>query len=105
MEIQIHPNSSLGDEPAVMEQLEFGGIDFTRFSLATLADMFPKLNLLQMPYLYKDSEHMWKVLDGELGDMFMAELDDSPFVPPLSGTMQGPAPSIPPAGLLRVWKT
>ncbi len=81
VEIQIHPNSSLGDEPAVMEQLEFGGIDFTRFSLATLADMFPKLNLLQMPYLYKNSEHMWKVLDGELGDMFMAELDDSPFVP------------------------
>ena len=81
VEIQIHPDSALGDELAVMEQMEFGGIDFTRVSLATLADIFPKLNVLQMPFLYKDSAHMWRVLDGELGDLFMSEFDASPFMP------------------------
>ena len=81
VEIQIHPDSALGDELAVMEQMEFGGIDFTRVSLATLADIFPKLNVLQMPFLYKDSAHMWRVLDGELGDLFMSEFDASPFRP------------------------
>lgn len=81
VEIQIHPDSALGDELAVMDQMEFGGIDFTRVSLATIADIFPKLNILQMPYLYKDSDHMWKVLDGKLGSLFMEELDGSPFVP------------------------
>ena len=60
VEIQIHPDSALGDD---------------------LADIFPKLNVLQMPFLYKDSAHMWRVLDGELGDLFMAEFDESPFMP------------------------
>ena len=24
------------------------------------------MNVLQLPYLYRDSEHMWRVLDGEI---------------------------------------
>ena len=27
--------------------------------------------MLQMPYLYTDSDHMWRVLDGEIGDAFL----------------------------------
>ena len=61
----------LGSENKVIKQMQYGGIDFARVSLAQLAEYIPSLNVLQMPYLYTDSDHMWRVLDGEIGDAFL----------------------------------
>lgn len=58
----------------------FGGIDFARVSLTTLSDTIPKLNVLQLPYLYNSAEHMWKVLDGEIGEEFLNSFDGSNMV-------------------------
>lgn len=77
IEILVKANGELGDEQAVVEQLQYGGIDFVRASLSSLSEFVPKMNVLQMPYLYKNSEHMWKVLDGEIGEEFMEILDGS----------------------------
>ncbi|MFR5601397.1 MAG: TRAP transporter substrate-binding protein [Lachnospiraceae bacterium] len=78
--IQVDAGGSLGDERSVIEQLQFGGIDFTRVSLSPLAEFVPKLNVLQMPYLYTGPDHMWKVLDGEIGEDFLNSFDDSGLV-------------------------
>lgn len=81
IEIQVHANAALGEEQSVVSQMRFGGIDFSRVSLSSLAEFIPKLNVLQMPYLYTGSEHMWKVLEGEIGDDFMNSFDGSSLVP------------------------
>lgn len=75
IKIVVHPNAELGDEVSVIDQLRFGGIDFTRTSIMTVSDIAPEFNVLQLPYLYRDSEHMWQVLDGEIGQEFMGYLD------------------------------
>ncbi len=77
IKVLVYAGGELGDEQAVVEQLQFGGIDFVRASLSSLSEFVPELNVLQMPYLYKNSEHMWKVLEGEIGDEFMEILDGS----------------------------
>ena len=77
IEILIYAGGELGDEQAVVEQLQYGGIDFVRASLSSLSEFVPELNVLQMPYLYKNSEHMWRVLEGEIGEKFMKSLDGS----------------------------
>lgn len=74
IEIRIYPDSVLGSENSVMEQMTYGGIDMSRFSLGTLSRFFPELWTLQLPYLYTDSEHMWRVLDGDIGDMYLREM-------------------------------
>ncbi|WP_367568321.1 TRAP transporter substrate-binding protein [Lacrimispora sp.] len=81
IEIQVNTSGILGDERTVIEQLQFGGVDFARVSLSPLAEFVPKLNILQMPYLYTNREHMWKVLDGPIGDDFMNSFGDSSLVP------------------------
>ena len=68
--ILVQPVGVLGSENKVIKQMQYGGIDFARVSLAQLAEYIPSLNVLQMPYLYTDSDHMWRVLDGEIGDAF-----------------------------------
>lgn len=81
IEILVHAGGELGDEKTVIEQMQFGGVDFARVSLSPLAESVPKLNVLQMPYLYTGSDHMWRVLEGEIGDDFMNSFGDSRLVP------------------------
>lgn len=78
--IIVQASGKLGDEQEVVKQLQFGGIDFTRASLSSLGDNIDKLNVLQMPFLYTDSEHMWKVLDGEIGNEFLDAFSESNMV-------------------------
>nr|WP_288828668.1 TRAP transporter substrate-binding protein [uncultured Clostridium sp.] len=79
--INIQAGGVLGDEKSVCEQLQFGGIDFMRISLSPLAEFVPKLNVLQLPYLYRDADHMWQVLDGPIGKDFMNSFEGSNLVP------------------------
>lgn len=73
IKIIVRPEGVMGDEKGVIRQLQFGGIDFTRASLSSLGDSMPGMNVLQLPYLYRNAEHMWQVLDGEIGDRFLAD--------------------------------
>lgn len=74
--IKIFPDGALGSETEVLKQLRYGGIDFARLSVMSLGDEIPILNVLQLPYLYRDSEHMWKVLDGDTGEVFMESFEN-----------------------------
>lgn len=72
--IDVYYGAQLGDEKSVIEQLQFGAIDFTRVSLSPLSEFEKSLNILQLPYLYKDAAQMWRVLDGDIGDKFLNSL-------------------------------
>jgi len=76
IKINVHSGGVLGDEVSVVEQLQYGGIDFARVSIMSMGDVEPKINILQMPYLYRDTEHMWAVLDGDIGQSFMYTFED-----------------------------
>lgn len=79
--IEVTYDGELGDELSVIKQLKFGGIDFARASISPLSDMIPALNVLQMPYLYRDEEHMWNVLDSEIGDEIFLQFEGSGIMP------------------------
>lgn len=66
--IQLKFGGELGTEREVLEQLKFGGIDFARLSLAGMADELPELNVLLLPFLFEDSDHLWRVIDGQTGE-------------------------------------
>jgi tripartite ATP-independent transporter DctP family solute receptor len=78
--ISVYPDSALGQEVSVLEQLQFGAIDIARVSVSAVSVYVPRLRALQMPYLYKDAEHMWRVLKGELGRELLAGVAEADFV-------------------------
>lgn len=69
--IQLKFGGDFGTEEEVLTQLRFGGIDFARLSLASMTDELPRLNVLQMPFLFEDAAHMWRVMDGSVGEEFL----------------------------------
>lgn len=78
--IDVYHGGQLGDEKAVIEQLQFGAIDFTRVSLSPLSEFEKSLNVLQLPYLYKDAAQMWRVLDGQIGDNFLSSVEKAGLI-------------------------
>ena len=80
IKILVYPDAKLGNENEVLEQVLIGGIDFSRFSLGTFADHIKIFEVLELPFLYRDSEHMWRVLDGEIGDDFIKRTQNSGVV-------------------------
>ncbi len=77
--IEVYPGKQLGEEKAVIEQVQLGAIDFTRVSVGPVAAFAPRLNALQLPYLYRDTDHMVKVLTGQIGQELLKELEASQF--------------------------
>ena len=80
IKIKVFAEGEMGNENEVVEQIQYGGIDFARVSVMMLTDLKPRFNVLQLPYLYRDEKHMWKVLDGEIGEEFKKELEGSGLV-------------------------
>ncbi|MCR4822919.1 MAG: TRAP transporter substrate-binding protein [Treponema sp.] len=78
--IDVYHGGQLGDEKAVIEQLQFGAIDFTRVSLSPLSEFEKSLNVLQLPYLYKDAAQMWRVLEGDIGENFLKSVDKAGLI-------------------------
>ena len=69
--VRLYCNGELGNENQVLEQVQFGGIDMARVSVGTFAESYSEIEVLLLPFLYDDAEHMWRVLDGPVGDEFL----------------------------------
>ena len=80
VKVLVYSGAELGAEQSVIQQMQFGGVDFSRVSLSQLAECEPELSVLQLPYLYSDAQQMWRVLDGSIGDEFLAMLDGMDLV-------------------------
>lgn len=79
IKIQIHPNSELGAEREMAESLQTGSIDFAILSTGPMGNFANKVNTLDFPFLFDDSAHAEKVLDGEVGEAISKQLEESGF--------------------------
>src|SRR5680860_1048630 len=69
--IDIYPNQQLGSERECLELLQIGSLGMTKVSTAVLENFVPSLKVFGLPYLFRDSENRFKVLEGELGERFL----------------------------------
>ncbi len=65
--IKIFPDGQLGSEREVLELLQIGSVAVTKVSAATLSNFVPEYSVLGIPYLFRDKEHFFNVLEGEIG--------------------------------------
>ena len=76
IDIQVFNNSVLGQEREAIEMTQTGAIHFIRVGINPLTSLNPQLYALGMPYLFRDREHMFQVLDGPIGDEIRGFLVD-----------------------------
>jgi tripartite ATP-independent transporter DctP family solute receptor len=67
MDIKIFPDGQLGSEREALELLQIGSVAITKVSAATLSNFVPEYHVLGIPYLFRDKQHQFDVLEGEVG--------------------------------------
>ena len=78
IKIDVYSGGTLyGEETGSIEALQIGDLAFARVSASPVASYVPALNVIQLPYLYRDGEHMWQVLNGEIGQQMLADIEAS----------------------------
>ena len=78
IKIDVYTGGTLyGEETGSIEALQIGDLAFARVSASPVASYVPALNVIQLPYLYRDGDHMWQVLNGEIGQSMLDEIQAS----------------------------
>ena len=80
LELDLQLAGVLGNEKETLEKLGFGGLQMACTSVAPLAEFSRTIGVLTLPYLFRDPEHMWQVLEGEIGEELLATLEASGLV-------------------------
>ena len=65
--IAIYPSQQLGAQRDLLELLQLGAVDITKSSAAVIENFSPKMQVLSLPYLFRDSKHEQQVLGGDIG--------------------------------------
>ncbi len=67
MRVDIYPSGQLGEERELIEMLQIGSLAMTKVSASPLESFVPEMKIFSIPYVFRDHEHLWRVLDGEIG--------------------------------------
>ena len=72
LKVQIYPSQQLGTERQCLELLQIGSLDMTKVSAGVLENFSPSIKVFGIPYIFRDKEHTFRVLDGPIGDELLA---------------------------------
>ncbi|TWF54450.1 TRAP transporter substrate-binding protein [Neorhizobium alkalisoli] len=75
IKVQVMNNSVLGGEKDTIEQTRFGVIDMNRVNAAPFNNLVPETVVLGLPFLFRSTDHMHKVVDGPIGDKILAAFE------------------------------
>jgi tripartite ATP-independent transporter DctP family solute receptor len=78
LSVQMYASMQLGGEKEAIEQAQIGAIAIARVSVGTLGPVIPDLNVLNLPFLFRNTAHAEKVLDGEIGQELLDKVTNNP---------------------------
>jgi len=67
MRVEVFPNEQLGNEKECIEALQLGYLAMTKTSSAPMEGFVSQMKIFGVPYLFRDTEHFWRVLNGPIG--------------------------------------
>ncbi len=67
MRIDVYPSEQLGTERECLELLQIGSLAMTKVSCSVIEGFVPEMGVLSLPYLFRNEEHRFRVLEGEIG--------------------------------------
>ena len=78
--IKVFSKSALGIEKDTIEQTKLGAIAMTRVNVAPMNNICAATMVPTMPFLFRSTEHMRKVLDGAIGDEILKDCEAQGFI-------------------------
>ena len=78
LSVQMFAAMQLGGEKEAIEQAQIGAIQFARVSVGALGPVIDDLNVFNLPFLFRNTAHMQKVIDGPIGQELLDKVTNNP---------------------------
>src|SRR5919204_413830 len=75
---QMFPAMQLGGEKEMIEQAQVGALQIARISVGPMGPVVDELNVFNLPFIFRDENHMRKVIDGSIGQELLEKLSSNP---------------------------
>src|SRR5712692_10285887 len=77
LSVQMFASMQLGGEKEAIEQAQVGAIQFARVSVGALGPVIDDLNVFNLPFLFRDTAHAQKVMDGAIGQELLDKVTNN----------------------------
>ena len=78
LSLQMFPSMQLGGEKETIEQTQIGAIQMLRVSAGSIGPIVDDINVVNMPFLFKNMAHAERMIDGPLGQELLDKITASP---------------------------
>lgn len=78
--LKMYHSGTLGSQPDAIEQVRIGGLEVANFNMGPIGPIAPEANVVSLPFIFKNTDHMWRVLDGQAGEMMKKGLEKKGLV-------------------------
>jgi tripartite ATP-independent transporter DctP family solute receptor len=78
LSVQMFPSMQLGGEKEAIEQAQIGAIQIARVSVGAIGPVIDDLNVFNLPFLFRNTAHMQKVIDGPIGQELLDKVTANP---------------------------
>ena len=78
LSIQMYASMQLGGEKEAIEQAQVGALQFARVSVGALGPVVDDLNVFNLPFLFRNTDHMEKIIDGPIGQELLDKVSNKP---------------------------
>ena len=79
--VDVFHGGVLGSQPDALEQVRIGAIEVGNFNLGPIGPMVKEANLVSLPFIFKSVPHMFRVLEGEAGDIIADAMGEAGLLP------------------------
>jgi C4-dicarboxylate-binding protein DctP len=80
IKVEVYPNAQLCGDKVVLRKMKFNAVQMAAPSFSKFTGLVPQLALFDLPFLFKDANHLHKVLDGEVGQKLLKMVDAKGYV-------------------------
>src|SRR5580692_6435446 len=78
LSVQMYPSMQLGGEKETIEQTQIGAIQMLRVSVGSMGPIVDDINVVNMPFLFKNTAHAQRMMDGPIGQELLDKITASP---------------------------
>ena len=74
LSVQMYPSMQLGGEKETIEQTQIGAIQMLRVSVGSMGPIVDDINVVNMPFLFRNTAHAEKIMDGPIGQELLDKI-------------------------------
>ena len=79
--LRMYHSGTLGTQPDAIEQVRIGALTIGNFNLGPIGPVAAEANVVSLPFIFRNTDHMYRALEGEAGSTISAGMAKKGLIP------------------------